>query len=269
MLVVARLLIQDFTMERSDMAGICGISQQEISSAMKKIQKILDGGHILIGLSDLENETLKRNMELRHREQRFLEDVLIREVAKLLLEDHRITGTQIAKVLNETSPNVSRAMKKIKERMGVDLDPLEDSDEMSLGMITGLTEKENRELRDKLFAREKEIQKEKELRLKEREMEMANKESMKDMNVVRSRKVCKKPATISPEGLAEWNRMHYDHRTGELLIRNAPADMPRKYPKKQIAAQVNTPNSYLIPAPLAKASGTAAGRKRIGVMQLS
>ena len=69
MLVVARLLIGDFSMEHSDMAGICGISRQEISSAMKKIQKTLDEGHILIGLNASENEVLIRNIELRRRGQ--------------------------------------------------------------------------------------------------------------------------------------------------------------------------------------------------------
>ncbi len=261
MLVVARLLIGDFSMEHSDMAGICGISRQEISSAMKKIQKTLDEGHILIGLNASENEVLIRNIELRRRGQRFLEDALIRQVAKLLLKDHRMTCSRIAKALNETASNISRAMKKIKERMECGTDPPEHS------MITGLSEKENRQLRERLIAREKETQKEKDLRQQERALEKANKESMKDMNVAR-KKIGKKPATISPEGLAEWNRMHYDHRTGQLLIGNAPADLPRKYPKKQIAAQMNTPDSYLIPAPLAKASGTAAGRRRISVMQL-
>ena len=67
--------------------------------------------------------------------------------------------------------------------------------------------------------------------------------------------------------------MQYDIKTKKVLdhsyLGRLPADMPRRYPKKQIAAQLSTPDSYLIPGVPPKGSGTAAGRRRIGVMQLS
>lgn len=284
MLAVAKLLIRDFTIERSEMASICGISSQEISSAVKKIEKSLRQGHLLIGLSEQENETLKDCLELRDRNKRYSEDLLIRSVARILLKDHLLTGNQIANELNEKTMNISRAIKKIKERVGYDLDPLEDIDE-PIG-ISGLSQRENEELLYKITTREKEIEAEKRRRQQERELEIANRESMRDINIrSRNKKVCKKPATISDEGLADWNRMHYDPQTGQVrgmqydiktkkvldhsYLGRLPADMPRRYPKKQIAAQLSTPDSYLIPGVPPKGSGTAAGRRRIGVMQLS
>lgn len=269
-LAVAMLLNRDFTIERNEMACICGISPQEISSAMKKIEKILSQGHIVIGLNEIENEKLKNSFELRNRNQKYSEDLLIRSVARVLLKDYRLTGNQMAKELNESTMNISRAIKKIKERVGYNLDLLAD-----LGGpigIAGLSQRENEELLIKITTREKEIETEKKRRQQEKELEIANRESIRDMDIrSKNKKISKKPTSISDEGLADWNRMHYDPVTGNLKIAKTsiPGDMPRRYPKKQIAVQLSTPDSYLIPGIPPKGSGTAAGRRRIRIMQMS
>lgn len=264
-IAVAKLLIQDFTIERFEMANICGITPQKISSATKKIQETIREGHTIIGLSDKDNIILKANLELRNR----MDGRLIREVAKVILRDYRIPGRQIAQELHEAESNICNAIKKIKEQVGFGLEPSEESGK-HLG-ITGLTKKENEELLLKISRREKEILKEKELRQQERELAKASKESMRDLVRIAKRKISKKPATISDEGLADWNRMHYDPVTGALNIprTSIPGDMPRRYPKKQIAVQLATPDSYLIPGVPPKGSGTASGRRRIGIMHLT
>lgn len=255
-LAICRLLVNDFYISRKEMAGICGISLQEVSAALKKLRKKISEGHVIIGLSDKENDTLLSNLTLRESYQKSMEDVQLKEVASLILENYQMAGKEMAERLNEPPMAISRSLSKIRNRTD---------------LITGLSEEENAKVKNLLEKREREQEIEKERRAKEREMAKANKEAMKDQVVAADKKrVRKKPATISKEGLAEWNMMHYD-KSGMLkeeLRDKAPGDLPLRYPRKKIAVRLRTPDSNIIPAPIPKGSGTRAGRRRNDYLRL-
>ncbi|MCL5780441.1 MAG: hypothetical protein M1119_05900 [Firmicutes bacterium] len=259
--MIARFIVDDFTMSINDMASFCGIDPKNVLSTIKKINKRLSEGHIIIGLSDNENEKLKVNLDLRFRNESNEKDAFLRKVARVLIEYHRLAGSQIADRINESAMNVSRAIKKIRKR-------LENG-----SRIAGLTIEEHEQLRIKMKQRADEAVLEKERKAREREMARAFKEERKNKTgrSSASAKNRKRPATISAIGMAEWNMMHYDPVTGALKMPRTiiPAGLPRRYPKKQMAAQLSTPDSYLIPGVPPKSSGTAAGRRRIRIMQLS
>lgn len=257
LITVARLLIKDFTLERKEIASICGVSTEDVSYVMKKMEKTLSQGHIILGLSNVENEELRLKMDLRSRNESNEKDAFLRTVAKVIIEYHRLAGSQIAARINESSMNVSRAIHKIKKRV-----------EMG-NKISGLTAEEHDLLKTRLGQRVNEAALEKEQKAREREMAKEFREERK--NKTTSAKTYKKPATISATGMAEWNRMHYDPVTGALKMprTSIPEGMPRRYPKKQIAVSLSTPESYRIPGVPPKAAGSSTGRRRIGIMQLS
>lgn len=260
-LVVARLLVNDFYISRKDMASVCDITIQEVSAALKKIRSKLSDGHIIIGLNNKENDQLKQNLELRAAYKRSMEDALLKDVAKLIFKDYRLTGKEMANRLNESAMNISRALKKITERIEAQQ------------QIAGLTMEQMKQLNDCLTKRDREQQLEKERRKQERELEKANREAMREYSramAADKKRIRKKPATISREGLAEWNRLHYDHKTGKYneAAGAIPADLPRYYPKKKIALPLEKPSSPLMPAAPLKASGTRAGRKRIDYLRM-
>ena len=253
LLAVAHILVEDFTIEQREIANLLEVKVQDISFVMKKIQSKINDGHIIIGLSDDENEKLRISLEMRERAKKFEDDKLACEVARQLINDHRITYKEIARRINKKPDNITDVMKKIQTRCS------------NNEAITGLTENESAQLKENLVEREVEIQMEKERRQQEREMAAANREAMQDMYLVNKRKsASKKPATISTEGLADWNRMHYDHVTGDLLMSSGvPADLPRRYPRKQVAVMSGKNDSYI--EPVAKAMGTASGRRGMAI----
>lgn len=255
--IIARLIVDDFTISPTDLASFCGIDVKNVLSTIKKINKRISEGHIIIGLSNDENEKLKQSLDFRVRNEANIKDAFPRKVARVLIDYPRLAGSQIAQRINESSMNVCRAIIIIKERLEKG------------SKIAGLTTEEHELLKERIKQRVDEATLEKEQRAKEREMAKAFKEERKN-KAASSVKNRKRPATISATGMADWNRMHYDPVTGALLLPRTtlPEGIPRKYPKKQMAVQLSTPDSCRIPGVPPKSSGTAAGRKRIGIMQL-
>jgi hypothetical protein len=83
----------------------------------------------------------------------------------------------------------------------------------------------------------------------------------------------KRPATISPEGLVEWNLQHYNPKTGKLEITDCaiPSDLPKRLPRKKIMlmpAASGGSRQLAAPAP-SKSECSVRGRQRIGIMQLT
>ncbi|WP_041275283.1 hypothetical protein [Desulforamulus ruminis] len=287
---IAKLLIEDFLMDRSKIAAICGITPQKVSTNIKKVKTMMMREDPS-ALKQLDIERLKANIELREVYQKSLQDELLRNVARILLKNYRITGKEIAQELNIKEPNVSSAIKKIKIKIGYQETGAEEKLTEAPGII-GLTSEENAQLLRLIINREKEALREKELRQKEIALAKASRESMKDIVRQAKRKASKKPATISDIGLAEWNVMSYDAKSGKLdygyifkgwkeqiyspskddkvktIAPGLPRDFPKRLPKNEMSIQQDhkIDPSYLIPS---KASGTVAGRKRINGMRLT
>ncbi len=268
--MVARLIMDDFTVSISEMAGFCGIDPKKVQATYKKITETLSEEHIIIGLNEAENKKLKDNLDLRLRHISHEKDAFIRRVARVIIEYPRLAGSRIADRLEESTMNVSRAIDKIRNRISKE------------EIIAGLTVEEYTHLKSKLQQRAAEAALEKEQREKEKEMAKAFREERKNRaaSATKKRSKC---YTISAMGMAEWNMMSYNPETGRVdydyIFRNykkdspneikpgLPIGFPRSIPKKEMAVQINAPDpSYLIPS---KASGTAAGRRRVGIMQLS
>jgi hypothetical protein len=81
----------------------------------------------------------------------------------------------------------------------------------------------------------------------------------------------RRAATVSREGLADWNRLHYDD-SGRLRLPYGcapPADLPRKFPSTKalvLPAKEPVPSFYPAP-PLPRAECSRRGRTRIGYMR--
>lgn len=192
---------------------------------------------------------------------------LRKAVAKLILHNPCITPGDIMAETGVTKGAVTYAIKKIQE--------------------SGVPEIDNTVLERALKERSAAVERAKEQRKKEREEEQQCREEERaqrreeiareiDMQIFlrKQAKRSKRPATISPAGLADWNKMHYDPVTGmlQLLDCKPPADLPRRYPRPQLInmmPDVNRQPEERISANLpAKAQGTAAGRRRIGYMRM-
>lgn len=86
-----------------------------------------------------------------------------------------------------------------------------------------------------------------------------------------SRMVARPAATVSREGLADWNKMHYDS-SGHLRLPYGcvpPADLPRKFPsQKALALPEKEPMPSFFPAPPPpKAECSRRGRFRMGYIR--
>ncbi|OPY63666.1 MAG: hypothetical protein A4E56_00389 [Pelotomaculum sp. PtaU1.Bin065] len=230
-LLVAKIIINEFNISRSRMASIVGISEQKISSAIKKLRSKVSNGHIIIGLNSEENEKLITSLEMRERVKRYVEDNLLRKVAGILINDYMQSLNQIAENLCEKPLNISRAYKKIKDKLDAE------------SLICGLSEQENKKLRQNVAERERKIQNEKERRQQEKEVAAANREAMKDICFINKRKAFKRHTSISPAKLARWNWAYYQRDENGNYYYNGeggcrPSDLPNKYPIPKILVGV-------------------------------
>ncbi|MFZ5645452.1 MAG: hypothetical protein ACOY46_17965 [Bacillota bacterium] len=282
-LAVARYIIINSAATAKVMSEEFSATVQSVNGALRKIREKLQAGMAVPGLSDTEAEILLRAMEVRDRwpeeekaRMRGVKD--LRSKVVNILREHLITrmfeeGNSISDIAGATGVRKRNVMGVLAKtgQMGSRVREMFASGHgvPRIASVTGLRVKEVRKILQgfgySLGARKEHIRYFSPTEINRRKI------STVKPSRPRSRKgAVRRKSTLSREGLADWNRMHYDN-SGVLRLPYGcapPADLPRKFPlSKAMTLQPKEPGPSFFLAPPPKAECSRRGRTRIGYMR--
>ncbi|MCL5289760.1 MAG: hypothetical protein M1489_01775 [Firmicutes bacterium] len=283
LLAVARYIIRNSSATSRVMSKEFSVTVQSINGSLRKIREKFQAGLAVPGLSDAEAEILSMAMEARDRrpeeeKARMREEKDLRGKVVNILREHLITRMfeeessipDIAGATGVSKRNVMRVLIKTGH-MGSRVREMYASCHgvARIAGVTGLRVKEVRKILQgfgyRLGARAEQIR-----HFTPPEINRRKISTVKPSRPRSRKEVVRKKATLSREGLADWNRMHYDD-SGVLRLPYGcapPADLPRKFPSaKAMTIQSKEPGPSFFPAPPPKAECSRRGRDRIGYMR--
>lgn len=282
-LAVARYIIMNSAATTKVMSAEFSATVQSVNGALRKIREKLQAGLAVPGLSDTEARILYQAMVARDRwreeeKNRMREEKDLRSKVMDILREHLITrmfeeGDSIPDIVGIVSVRKRNVM-EILAKTGLIGTRVRGMFASGHGIpriagLTGLAEKEVRKILKgfgySLGARPEQIRDFSPPEINRRKI------STIKPSKPRSRKgAVRRKATLSREGLADWNRMHYDD-SGLLRLPYGcapPADLPRKFPSpKALPFQPKEPGTSFLPAPPPKAECSRRGRARIEYMR--
>ena len=277
-LAVARHIIKDYSASAKGMACEFLVTVRAVNEALRKIRDKIAAGLFIPGLSDLEMDNLCDALINR---ERFREQIkggkkekviknrvidIMREhvIKRMFKEGNRVAD--IARVAGVSRRTVRQVIAEhgmpdlIREMFGAGRSISQ------IAELIGLPKKEIKKTLGDLGYN---------LKIREyfpvREVERRAISTIKPCKPRSSRTVVRRATTVSREGLADWNKMHYDS-SGHLRLPYGcvpPADLPRKFPSPKVLAlpaKEARPCFFPAPPPL-KVDCCRRGRARIRYME--
>ncbi|MFZ5633344.1 MAG: hypothetical protein ACOY40_10905 [Bacillota bacterium] len=256
------------------------LGSQRDSAELKNIRDRLDAGLAIPGLSGIETESVFRALAARDRsrketragkrEAEVVWDRLIgimREhvVCRMFKEGYRIAD--IAGAAGIGKRKVRQIIDKDHSISNLIVEMYREG--KSIKQISDLLDLPKREIRDTLKGAGYNLKTMKQFTCIENDRRTAG--TIKPAKPRSKRTPVRRAATVSREGLADWNRLHYDD-SGRLRLPCGcapPADLPRKFPSTKalvLPAKEPVPSFYSAPPP-PRAECSRRGRTRIGYMR--
>ncbi|MCL6479512.1 MAG: hypothetical protein K6T65_14090 [Peptococcaceae bacterium] len=279
-LAVARYVINEHPATAETMSEYFSVSTRSVNAALKKIRDRLDAGLAIPGLSKIETESVFRAFAARERSRkearagkREAEAVrnrligVMREyvVCRMFKEGYRIAD--IAGTAGTGKRKVRKMIEKVYNISDLIVELYREG--RSIQQISDLFDMPGREIQNSLKAAGYNLKTMKPFTCIESDRRAAG--TIKPAKPRSKKTPVRRAATVSREGLADWNRLHYDY-SGRLRLPYGcapPADLPRKFPSTKalvIPAREPVPSFYPAPPP-ARAECTRRGRTRIGYMR--
>jgi len=282
-LAVARYIIMNSAATAKVMSEEFSATVQSVNGALRKIREKLQAGLAVPGLSNTEAVILYQAMVARDRwreeeKARMWKEKDLRSKVVDILREHLITRMfeegnsipDIAGVASVRKRNVMEILAKTGQ-IGSRVREMFTSGHRvpRIADLTGLAEKEVRKiLKDfgySFGARPEHVR-----HFSPPEIDRKKISTIKPSRPKSRNGAVRRKATLSREGLADWNRMHYDD-SGVLRLPYGcapPADLPRKFPSpKALTLQPKEPGPSFFPASPPKAECSRRGRARIGYMR--
>jgi len=268
-----RLIVREFESGKSlpEIAGIVGFSIKKLREIIKDAG--FDVGKLAIKMvwegSSISEAALHLGLKAKEVTEIIAKDKLFSEiVCKKVIEN----DLGIAEIARDSGFSKKGFMQKLKESGSGDIIS-------SLARFLSRIGKEKDKISQLLDTSEDKIRKmiiNRRIVVRFKDIRPApNKDSRPGISTMKpakpkNRRESKRPATISRVGLAEWCMQHYENGILQLPDECVPSDLPKRYPKVELAMFIpDKPRSTIIPAPpLSKAESTARGRNRIGYLKL-
>ncbi|MCL6557815.1 MAG: hypothetical protein K6U74_03250, partial [Firmicutes bacterium] len=278
-LAVSRHIILDCAATAKTMSLEFSTTIQAVNDAIRKIKDKLAAGLTIPGLSDIEMEKLDSAMKNRNKpkgsaradkqeEKTAWERVqtIAKEHVIIRMFEEGITVGVIAKTVGASKKDVRQAIDKIRGTNQVVREMYQSGQSIpQIARAIGLPEAETRKILKEWGYNLKAVY------CPVPEIKKRTISTIKPGKPKNARAAIKRPATIGREGLADWNRLHYDD-SGRLRLPCGcapPADLPRKFPStKALVLPVKEPAQSFYPAPPPpRAECSSRGRIRIGYMR--
>ena len=282
-LAVARYIIMNSAATAKVMSEEFSATVQSVNGGLRKIREKLQAGLAVPGLSNTEAVTLYQAMVARDRwreeeKARMRKEKDLRSKVVDILREHLITRMfeegksipDIAGVASVRKRNVMEILAKTGQ-IGSRVREMFTSGHRvpRIADLTGLAEKEVRKIL-KDFGYSFRARPEHVRHFSPPEIDRKKISTIKPSRPKSRKGAVRRKATLSREGLADWNRMHYDD-SGVLRLPYGcapPADLPRKFPSpKALTLQPKEPGPSFFPASPPKAECSRRGRARIGYMR--
>lgn len=278
-LTVARYIIRDYSASAKSMACEFLVTVRAVNEALKKIRDKVAAGLFIPGLSDLEMENLCDALINRDRFRKEIKDGKQENVIK-----NRVIDIMREHVINKMFDEGNRVA-DIARVVGVSRGTVRQVIARTEHGIPGLIREMFRagrsvsQIADLISLPKKDVRK----TLKDigynlkivkyfptPDIERRTISTIK-LCKLKSKRILRRVAKVSREGLADWNKVHYDS-SGNLQLPYGcvpPADLPRKFPsQKALVFTAKEPRPCFFPAPLSRADCSRRGRTRIGYMRL-
>lgn len=307
LLTIAKRLIEDCGETAESLSAKFGVTKKSVRNALKKIHSKLGSGLVIPGLTDIETEKLARVVALRN--ERKKSSFLFEHIEEILADfdkvDIQVTENReiIKSHIKRFKKYASRLDQSRKEKtIMVFIEHVAKrlfqggSSIAEIAGVVGIGKERVLNIFKSVFdikmlarrmildgRRPTEVAKhfcvsEKELENIVGEGWFSNQCSTflsrpkSKSRPSSKKKIRRKPATISREGLAAWNKLYYD-KNGILRLPvgyNPPSDLPRRYPRimADILPPCEPPPSLIPAPPVAKGECTTRGRDRIRYMRL-
>jgi len=277
---VARYMLNEHSATAETMSEFFSVSTRSVNAALKKIRERLDAGLVMPGLSEIETENVFHVLAAREsyrkearagkRETEAVWNSLIgimREhvVSRMFNEGNRIAD--IAGAAGISKRKVRQMIEKVHNISDLIVEMYQE--DRSIQQISDFFAVPKREIQNTLKAAGYNLKVIKQLAGMGIDRRTAS--TIKPAKPRSKRSPVKRAATVSREGLADWNRLHYDD-SGRLRLPYGcapPADLPRKFPSTKtlvLPAKEPVPSFYPAP-PLPRAECSRRGRVRIGYMR--
>ncbi|MFZ5651727.1 MAG: hypothetical protein ACOY4I_12860 [Bacillota bacterium] len=279
-MAVARHIIRDHSSSAKSMACELLVTARSVNEALRKIRDKIASDLFIPGLSDLEMDNLCDALINRERFKKQIKDEtkekeiknglidIMREhvIRRMFKEGNRVAD--IARVVGISRRAVRQVIAEaehgipdlIREMFGAGRNISQ------IAELIGLPKKEIKKILGELGYN---------LKIRKyfpvREVEKRTISTIKPCKPRNSRTVVRRAKTVSREGLADWNKMHYDSSRHLRLPYGCvpPADLPRKFPSQRaMMASPAEPRLSFYPAPPpSRAACSRRGRKRIEYMR--
>jgi len=278
-LAVARHIIRDHSSSAKSMACELFVTARSVNEALRKIRDKIAAGLFIPGLSDLEMDNLCDALINRERfGMQIKDETKEKEIKNGLIDimrDHVIKrmfkeGNRVADIARVVGISRRVVRQVIAEAEHGMPDLIREmfragSNISQIAELIGLPKKEIKKILGELGYN---------LKIRQcfpvQEVEKRTISTIKPCKPRNSRTVVRRATTVSREGLADWNKMHYDS-SGHLRLPYGcvpPADLPRRFPSQRfMMASPAEPKSSFFPAsPPLRAACSRRGRKRIEYM---
>ncbi|MFZ5651999.1 MAG: hypothetical protein ACOY4I_14275 [Bacillota bacterium] len=279
-LAVARHIIRDYSSSAKSMACELLVTARSVNEALRKIRDKIAADLFIPGLSDLEMANLCDALINRERFRKQIKDETKEKEIKNglidIMRDHVIKrmhkeGNGVADIARVVGISRRAVRQVIAEAEHGIPDLIREMfwagrNISQIAELIGLPKREIKKILGELGYN---------LRIRKylpsREVERRTISTIKPCKPRNSRTVVRRATTVSREGLADWNKMHYDS-SGHLRLPYGcvpPADLPRKFPSQRaMMASPAEPRLSFYPAPPpSRADCSRQGRIRIGYMR--
>ncbi|MCL6477364.1 MAG: hypothetical protein K6T65_03005 [Peptococcaceae bacterium] len=260
---VARYMLNEHPATAENISEYFSVTTRSVNAALKKIRDRLDAGLAIPGLSETETESVFRALAARDRlrkdaraGKREAEAVwnsligVMREyvVCRMFEEGYRIAD--IAGAAGAGKRKVRKTIEKVYNISDLIVELYREG--RSIQQISDLFDVPGREIKNALKAAGYNLKTLKQFACMESDRRAAG--TIKPAKPRSKRTPLRRAATVSREGLADWNRLHYDD-SGRLRLPYGcapPADLPRKFPSTKalvLPAREPVPSFYPAPPP--------------------
>lgn len=277
---VARYMLNEHPAMAENISEYFSVTTRSVNAAMKKIRERLDAGLAIPGLSEIETENVFHVLAARERSRKEArtgkrEAEAVRNRLIDIMRQHLVCrmfkeGYGIADIAGAAGTGKKKVRQMIERVYNIsDLIVELYREGRSIQQISDLFDVTGREIQNALKAAGYNLKTLKQFTCMESDRRAAG--TIKPAKPRSKRTPLRRAATVSREGLADWNRLHYDD-SGRLRLPYGcapPADLPRKFPSKKalvFPAREPVPSFYPAPPPT-KAECTRRGRTRIGYMR--